>query len=74
MSALAMPVSMNPAQAAIFKDAQLERLQDAGKYAEPEQKAQARVKANAVDAEAGAHSVWRDPGVIRLALPAPASR
>jgi len=43
-----------PAQAAIFKDAQLESLQDAGRYAELEQLAQARLKTNAAYAEASA--------------------
>lgn len=46
--------ALGSAQAAIFKDAQLESLQDAGKYAELEQQARARLKANAGDAEASA--------------------
>ncbi|WP_181373081.1 tetratricopeptide repeat protein [Massilia glaciei] len=54
MTALAILAPMDTAQAAVFKDAQLEPLRDAGKYAELEQKAQARLKANAGDAEASA--------------------
>ena len=42
------------AQAAIFKDARFESLQDAGKYTELEQLAQARLKGNPGEAEASA--------------------
>lgn len=51
---LALLGVFSTAQAATFKDAQLESLQDTGKYAELEQLAQARLKANAADAEASA--------------------
>lgn len=54
VATLALLSALGSAQAAIFKDAQLESLQDAGKYAELEQLAQARLKANAADAEASA--------------------
>ena len=46
--------TLGTSQAAIFKDAQLESLQDAGKYVELEQVAQARLKTNAADTEASA--------------------
>ena len=46
--------ALGTAQAAIFKDPQLEALQDTGKYAELEQLAQARLKSNGADAEASA--------------------
>jgi tetratricopeptide (TPR) repeat protein len=45
---------LGTSQAAIFKDPQLESLQDAGKYAELEQLAQARLKVNANEAEPSA--------------------
>ncbi|MBT9492083.1 MAG: tetratricopeptide repeat protein [Paucibacter sp.] len=51
---LALLSTLGSAQAAVFKDAQLESLQDAGKFVELEQLAQARLKANAADAEASA--------------------
>ncbi len=54
IAALAMLSMLGVSQAAIFKDAQLESLQDAGKYAELEPLAQARLKTNAADAEASA--------------------
>jgi len=54
MAALAILAPISTAQAAVLKDVQLEPLRDAGKYAELEQKAQARLKANAGDAEASA--------------------
>lgn len=54
IASLALLGPLGSAQAAIFKDAQLEALQDAGKYAELEQQARARLKANAGDAEASA--------------------
>lgn len=44
--------ALGTAQAAIFKDPQLEALQDTGKYVELEQLAQARLKVNANEAEA----------------------
>lgn len=51
---LALLSSLGSAQAAVFKDAQLESLQDAGKFVELEQQAQIRLKSNAADAEASA--------------------
>jgi tetratricopeptide (TPR) repeat protein len=51
LSSLGTPTT---AQAAVFKDAQLESLQDAGKLVELEQLAQTRLKSNAGDAEASA--------------------
>ena len=54
MSTLALLATIGTAQAAIFKDAQFESLQSAAKYAELEQLAQTRLKANAGDAEASA--------------------
>jgi tetratricopeptide (TPR) repeat protein len=54
IASLALLTALGTAHAAIFKDAQLEALQDAGKYVEMEQLAQARLKANAADAEASA--------------------
>lgn len=63
---LALLTSLGSTHAAIFKDAQLESLQDAGRYAELEQQAQARLKANADDAEASAALAlaltFADPG------------
>lgn len=52
--ALTISLSLGSAQAAIFKDAQLESLQETGKYAELEQQAKASLKADANDAEARA--------------------
>jgi len=54
IATLALLASMGTVQAAIFKDAQLESLQDAGNYVELERQAQARLKADAGDAEASA--------------------
>ena len=51
---LALLASMGTARAAIFKDSQLESLQDAGNYIELERQAQVRLKADAADAEASA--------------------
>lgn len=47
-------LALGSAQAAVFKDAQLESLHEAGKFAELEQLAQSRLKASAADAEARA--------------------
>ncbi|MGM9483266.1 tetratricopeptide repeat protein [Roseateles sp. NT4] len=47
-------LALGSAQAAVFKDGQLESLHEAGKFAELEQQAQTRLKANAADAEARA--------------------
>lgn len=47
-------LALGSAQAAVFKDAQLESLHEAGKFAELEQQAQLRLKASAADAEARA--------------------
>lgn len=52
--ALALAALLGSAQAAVFKDAQLEALQDAGKYSELEQLAQARLNTHAADPEASA--------------------
>jgi len=54
LAALALGTSLGSAQAAVFKDAQFELLHAAGKFAELEQQAQARLKANPADAEASA--------------------
>ena len=54
MATLTLMGVLSTAQAAIFKDPQLEALQDTGKLAELEQLAQARLKTNATDAEASA--------------------
>lgn len=54
LAALALATPLGSAQAAVFKDAQLEALHEAGKFAELEQQAQARLKANPADAEARA--------------------
>lgn len=52
LAILVLLSAFGAAQAAIFKDAQLESLQDAGKYADLAQVAQARLKTNAADTEA----------------------
>ena len=66
LTALALGTSLGSAQAAVFKDAQLESLHEAGKFTELEQQAQARLKANPADAEASAALVlglsFADPG------------
>jgi len=55
LASTALLISLGTTQAAvIFKDAQLQALQEGGKYAELEQLAQARLKTNAADAEASA--------------------
>lgn len=54
MLTLALAASLGSAQAAVLKDPQLESLQDAGKFVELEQVAQARLKSNPADAEASA--------------------
>ena len=54
MATLTLMGALGSAQAAIFKDPQLEALQDAGKYAELEQPAQTRLKTNSANAEASA--------------------
>ncbi|MEL4178751.1 tetratricopeptide repeat protein [Roseateles sp. PN1] len=54
MLTLALAATLGSAHAAVFKDAQLESLQDAGKFLELEQQAQTRLKTNAADAEASA--------------------
>ncbi|MDT9002445.1 tetratricopeptide repeat protein [Paucibacter sp. APW11] len=54
LAVLSVGASMDSAQAAVFKDAQLESLHEAGKFAELEQQAQTRLKANPADAEASA--------------------
>lgn len=67
---MALGTSLGNAQAAVFKDAQLESLHEAGKFAELEQQAQARLKANPADAEASAALVLG----LSLADPADAKR
>jgi tetratricopeptide (TPR) repeat protein len=54
MATLTLLGALGTAQAAIFKDPRLESLQDAGKYSDLEQLAQARLKVNAGEAEARA--------------------
>jgi predicted negative regulator of RcsB-dependent stress response len=54
MAILTLLGALGTAQAAIFKDPRLESLQDAGKYSDLEQLAQARLKVNAGEAEASA--------------------
>lgn len=54
MAPLTLLGALGTAQAALFKDPQLEALQDAAKYGELEQLAQARLKLNGGDAEASA--------------------
>lgn len=54
IATLALFSTLGTAQAAVFKDAQLESLQDAGKFVELEQVAQARLKSNTADAESSA--------------------
>lgn len=54
LATLALLSTLGSAQAAVFKDAQLETLLDAGQYHELEQVAQARLKTNTADAEASA--------------------
>jgi tetratricopeptide (TPR) repeat protein len=54
LAALALGTSLGSAQAAIFKDAQLESLHEDGKFAELEQHARTRLKTNPADAEASA--------------------
>lgn len=54
LAALALGTGLGSAQAAVFKDAQLELQYQAGKIAELDQQAQARLKANPADAEASA--------------------
>lgn len=54
MATVTLLGALGTAQAAIFKDPQLEALQDAGKYVELEQLAQTRLKTNPADPEASA--------------------
>jgi len=54
MATLTLLGAFGTAQAAIFKDSRFELLQDAAKYSELEQLAQARLKVNPGDAEASA--------------------
>lgn len=70
LAALALGTSLGSAHAAVFKDAQLESLHEAGKFTELEQQAQARLKANPEDAEASAALVLG----LSLADPADAKR
>lgn len=70
LAALAMGTWLGSAQAAVFKDAQWESLHEAGKFAELEQQAQARLKAHPADAEASAALVLG----LSLADPADAKR
>ncbi len=52
--ALLSGAALGPAQAAVFKDAQLEALHEAARFTDLEQQAQARLKVNPADAEASA--------------------
>jgi len=70
IAALALSAALGSAQAAVFKDAQLESLHEAGKFIELEQLAQTRLKASAADAEARAALVLG----LSLADPADAKR
>ena len=54
IAALTLLGTLQTSQAALFKDSQLEALQDAGKYAELEKLAQARLKIDGSEAEARA--------------------
>ncbi len=54
LTAAALWAGLGLAQASIFKDPQFESLAEAGKYAEMEQQAQARLKSNAADVQASA--------------------
>ncbi|MFA9216052.1 MAG: tetratricopeptide repeat protein [Sphingomonadaceae bacterium] len=54
MASLTLLGALGTAQAAIFKDPRLESLQDAGKYSDLEQLAQARLQGHAGEAEASA--------------------
>jgi tetratricopeptide (TPR) repeat protein len=54
IAALTLLGTLQTSQAALFKDSQLESLQDAGKYAELEKLAQARLKIDGSEAEARA--------------------
>lgn len=54
LAALVTGTALATAQAAVFKDARLESLHEAARYAELEQQAQARLKADPADAEASA--------------------
>lgn len=54
MATLTLLGAFGTAQAAIFKDARFDSLQDAGKYSDLEQLAQTRLKANPGEAEASA--------------------
>lgn len=54
ITAVLAALALGSAQAAVFKDAQLESLHEAGKFTELEQQAQARLRANPADAEASA--------------------
>lgn len=70
LAVLASVASLGGAQAAVFKETQLESLHEAARYAELEQQAQARLKANPVDAEARAALAL----ALSLADPADARR
>jgi tetratricopeptide (TPR) repeat protein len=54
LAAMTLLAALGSAQATVFKDAQLDALSDANKFAELERLAQARLKANPADAEASA--------------------
>ncbi|MFY7863561.1 tetratricopeptide repeat protein [Roseateles sp.] len=54
LTAFALAAGLGVGQASIFKDPQLDSLAEANKFAELEQQAQARLKANAADVEANA--------------------
>jgi tetratricopeptide (TPR) repeat protein len=68
-TALALSTWLGVAQGAVFKDAQLESLHEAGRFVELETLAQTRLKANPADAEASAALVlglsFADPADAR---------
>lgn len=70
LAIMTLGASWSPAQAAIFKDAQFEALHETGQFAELEQQAQSRLKANPADAEASAALVL----ALSLADPSDAQR
>ncbi len=70
LAALASLTPLGSVQAAVFKDAQLESLHEAGKFVDLELQAQTRLKANPADAEARAALVLG----LSLADPSDAKR
>ncbi len=58
LAALALGSSLGSTQAAVFKDAQWEALHEAGKFAELEQLAQARLMAKAMRSVGSLKDLW----------------